>query len=161
MCVLAGEPIRIATEHDRKAHGSREDLLAALLRFESGAIGLLEVNWLTPAKVRELTVTGERGMFVVDYLEQHLTLYENAQSTERWPELDIFDGVTEGNVTRFAIAREEPLRAQLTAVVRAVRGERAPVVTGEDGVRVLELALAAVDANGRTLELPARRSISD
>jgi predicted dehydrogenase len=100
-------------------------------------------------------------MFVVDYLEQHLTLYENAQSTERWPELDIFDGVTEGNVTRFAIAREEPLRAPLTAVVRAVRGERAPVVTGEDGVRVLELALAAVDANGRTLELPARRSISD
>jgi hypothetical protein len=38
-------------------------------------------------------VTGERGMFAVDYLEQHLTLYENAQATERWPELDILDGM--------------------------------------------------------------------
>lgn len=153
MCVLAGEPVRISSELDRKAHGSREDLLAALLRFDSGVIGLLEVNWLTPTKVRQLTVTGERGMFVVDYLDQHLTLFENAQATERWPELDVFDGVTEGNVTRFAIAREEPLRAQLGAFVRAVRGKAPIAVTAEDGLRVLELALAAIDANGRTIDL--------
>lgn len=157
MCVLAGEPVRISSELDRKAHGSREDLLAALLRFESGVIGLLEVNWLTPTKVRQLTVTGERGMFVVDYLEQHLTLYENAQATERWPELDVFDGVTEGDVTRFAITREEPLRAQLTAFVRAVRNEAPVAVTGDDGLRVLELALAAVEANGRTIDLVEQR----
>lgn len=161
MCVLAGTPVRISSELDRKAHGSREDLLAALLRFDSGAIGLLEVNWLTPTKVRQLTVTGERGMFVVDYLEQHLTLYENAQATERWPALDVFDGVTEGNVTRFAITREEPLRAQLTAFVRAVRGEAPVAVTGSDGLRVLELALAAIDANGRTIDVgaPATKAI--
>ena len=155
MCRLAGTPVRISSETDRKAHGTREDLLAALLRFDSGAIGLLEVNWLTPTKVRQLTVTGERGMFVVDYLEQHLTLYENAQATERWPELDVFDGVTEGNVTRYAIPREEPIRAQLDAFVDAVRGEAPVAVTGEDGLQVLELALAAIEANGRTIELAA------
>jgi UDP-N-acetylglucosamine 3-dehydrogenase len=155
MCRLAGTPVRISSETDRKAHGTREDLLAALLRFDSGAIGLLEVNWLTPTKVRQLTVTGERGMFVVDYLEQHLTLYENAQATERWPELDVFDGVTEGNVTRYAISREEPIRAQLEAFVDAVRGEAPVAVTGEDGLQVLELALAAIEANGRTIELAA------
>lgn len=155
MCLLAGTPVRIASETDRKAHRTREDLLAAILRFDSGVIGLLEVNWLTPTKVRQLTVTGERGMFVVDYLEQHLTLYENAQATERWPQLDVFDGVTEGNVTRFAIPREEPLRAQLTAFVRAVKGEAPVAVGGDEGLRVLELALAAVESNGRTIDLTA------
>ena len=155
MCRLAGTPVRISSETDRKAHGTREDLLAALLRFDSGAIGLLEVNWLTPTKVRQLTVTGERGMFVVDYLEQHLTLYENAQATERWPELDVFDGVTEGNVTRYAIPREEPIRAQLDAFVDAVLGDAPVAVTGEEGLQVLELALAAIEANGRTIELAA------
>jgi predicted dehydrogenase len=153
MCVLGGEPVRISSELDRRSDGAREDLLAALLRFDSGAIGVLEVNWLTPTKVRQLSVTGERGMFVVDYLEQHLTLYENAQASERWVELDVFDGVTEGNVTRFAIAREEPLRAQLTAFVAAVRGEAPVQVGGDEAIRVLKLALLAVEADGRTLDV--------
>ena len=155
MCEIAGTPLRVSAELDRRAHSSHEDLLAATLRFDSGIIGLLETNWLTPAKVRQLTVTGERGMLVVDYLEQHLTLYENAHERESWRTLDIFDGVTEGNVIRFAIPRVEPLRAQLDAFVAAVRGESAVVVSGEDGLRALRLALAVVEAGrrGHTLEL--------
>jgi len=149
MCELAGRPLRVYAETDRKAHRSDEDLLAALLRFDSGIIGLLEVNWLTPDKVRQLTVTGERGMFVVDYLNQHLTLFENAQATEAWETIAIFEGVTEGNVTRYAIQRTEPLRAQLEAFVRAVRGDEPVAVAGEDGLRAVRLALAAVEA-GRT-----------
>jgi UDP-N-acetylglucosamine 3-dehydrogenase len=146
MCVLAGEPIRIAAETDRKAHRTHEDLVAALLRFDSGIVGVLEVNWLTPDKVRQLAATGERGMFVVDYLNQHLTLYENAQASEAWETIAIFEGVTEGNVTRFAIPRVEPLRAQLEAFVLAVRGEAPVAVTGEDGLRAVRLALAVVEA---------------
>lgn len=146
MCELAGTPIRLSAESDRKAHRSHEDLLAAILRFENGIIGLLEVNWLTPTKVRQLTVTGERGTFVVDYLNQHLTLYENAHESESWSALDIFDGVTEGNVIRFAIPRVEPLHAQLDAVVAAIRGEEVEIVTGEAGFRALRLALAVVEA---------------
>jgi predicted dehydrogenase len=155
MCTLAGDPIRVSAELDRKAHRTREDLLAAVMRFDSGAVGVLEVNWLTPTKVRQLSVTGERGMFVVDYLNQHLSLFENAQTTEHWETLAIFDGVAEGNVTRFAIEREEPLQAQLNAFVAAVRGEAPVAVSGEDGIRVLEVALAVIEAGttNRTLEL--------
>jgi UDP-N-acetylglucosamine 3-dehydrogenase len=146
MATLVGEPVRISAETDQKAHRTHEDLLAALIRFDSGTVGLLEVNWLTPDKIRQLTVTGERGTFVVDYLNQHLTLYENAHATDAWETLAIFEGVTEGNVTRFALPRAEPLRLQLEAFVRAVRGEVPVVVTGDDGVRAVRLALAIVEA---------------
>ena len=146
MCELAGTPVRLSAEVDRKAHRSHEDLLAATLRFDGGVIGLLEVNWLTPTKVRQLTVTGERGTFVVDYLNQHLTLYENAHESESWPALDIFDGVTEGNVVRFAIPRVEPLRAQLDAVVAAIGGADVEYGDGGAGLRALRLALAVVEA---------------
>ncbi len=153
MCTLAGRPTRVSAEVDRKAHRSHEDLLAATLRFDSGVIGLLEVNWLTPTKVRQLSVTGEGGMLVVDYLNQHLTLYENAHESESWQTLDIFDGVTEGNVVRFAITRVEPLRAQLDAFVHLVRGEESESVTPADGIRAITLALAVVEAgeSGRTV----------
>ncbi len=157
MCELAGRPLRVAAETARKAHRSHEDLLVATLRFDSGAIGLLEVNWLTPAKVRRLTVTGERGMFEVDYLQQHLTLYENSHEAESWNALDIFDGVSEGNVTRFAVVRVEPLRAQLEAFVAAVRGEPSGATTGPEGLRALRLALAVLraGAEGRSIEIEA------
>jgi predicted dehydrogenase len=155
MCELAGTPLRVSAETARRAHRSHEDLLAATLRFDSGVIGLLEVNWLTPAKVRRLTITGEGGMFEVDYLQQHLTLYENSREYESWKTLDIFDGVSEGNVTRFAIARVEPLRAQLQAFVAGVRGEAAIAMGGTEALRALRLALAVVRAGeqGTTLEL--------
>lgn len=155
MCELAGKPTRVSAEIDRRAHRTHEDLLAATLRFESGVIGLLEVNWLTPTKVRQLSVTGERGMLVVDYLNQHLTLFENAHESASWPTLDIFDGVTEGNVVRFAINRVEPLRAQLDEFLRLVRGEETSSVTPADGVRALTLALAVVESGrrGETLQL--------
>ena len=155
MCELAGTPIRVSAEIDRRAHSTHEDLLAATLRFDSGIIGLLEVNWLTPTKVRQLTVTGERGMFIIDYLNQHLTLYENAHESESWPALDVFDGVTEGNVIRYAIPRVEPLRAQLDAFARRVRGEDVEVISAADGLRALRLALAVVTAGttGSTLRL--------
>ena len=155
MCELAGTPVRLSAESDRKAHRSHEDLLAAIIRFDSGVIGLLEANWLTPTKVRELTVTGERGTFVVDYLNQHLTLYENAHESESWSTLDIFDGVTEGNVVRYAIPRIEPLHAQLDAVLAAVRGEDVEYVDGKAALRALRLALAVVEAgaSGASVEL--------
>ncbi len=154
---LAGTPVRLSAEADRKAHRSHEDLLAAILRFDSGVIGVLEVNWLTPMKVRQLTVTGERGTFVVDYLNQHLTLYENSHESESWSALDIFDGVTEGNVVRFAIPRVEPLRAQLEAVIAAIRGEGVEYVDGQAGLRALRLALAVIEAgvSGAAVELEA------
>jgi len=155
MSMLGGKALRVSAEVDRRAHSSHEDLLAATLRFDSGIIGLLEVNWLTPTKVRQLSVTGERGMLVVDYLNQHLTLFENAHESESWQTLDIFDGVTEGNVIRFAINRVEPLRAQLDAFVRLVRGDQSDSVDAAAGINALRLALAVLESGslGQTVTL--------
>ena len=127
--------MRLSAEVDREAHrpGTRT-CSPRSCAFDSGVIGVLELHRLTPTKVRQLTVTGERGTFVVDYLNQHLTLYENSHESESWSALDIFDGVTEGNVVRFAIPRVEPLRAQLEAVIAAIRGEGVEYVDGQAGL---------------------------
>ena len=56
-------------ETEQRIHTDHEDLFTGLIKFASGAVGLLEINWLTPTKVRKLTVTGERGMYEADYLK--------------------------------------------------------------------------------------------
>ena len=77
--LLGSEVARVQAETEQRINTEHEDMLIGVLRFANGVVGVLDVNWLTPTKIRELSVLGERGMFVVDYLARELTFYENAQ----------------------------------------------------------------------------------
>jgi UDP-N-acetylglucosamine 3-dehydrogenase len=135
-----GSPIeRVFAETDRRIHQTHEDLVSCALRFASGTVGVIDINWLTPTKIRELSVLGERGMFVVNYLTQDLTLYENTSSAGTD---DVFAvmGVSEGRMIRFPVQKFEPLKAEIQAFVAAVRDGGKPLVDGDEGVRALYLA---------------------
>ena len=144
---LIGSPVtRMQVELHRHFHQSHEDLLSALLRFENGVIGMLDINWLTPTKIRELSVIGERGMFVANYLTQDLTFYENDLCCDQqWPELAVM-GVSEGRSIRQKLQRREPLFEELHAFSAAVYAGHAPAVSGSDAIVALELANQIVQA---------------
>lgn len=146
MRYVSGEEIvRVYAETERRIHSHCEDLLTGLVRLSDGAVGTLTVNWLTPTKIRELYVTGEYGMFRVDYLTQDLYFYENATAGGNgWEALHMLRGVSEGRMIRHVVAKKEPLRAQHEAFLAAVRGEAPVAVTGLDGLRALQLAEAIV-----------------
>jgi predicted dehydrogenase len=148
---LIGSPIlRAQVELSRCIHRSHEDMLSALLRFENGVLGMLDINWLTPTKIRELSVIGEGGMFVANYLTQDLTLYENDFCGDsRWPSIAIM-GVSEGRMIRQKVRRREPLREELLSFSEAVREGRPPLVSGEDALHALTQAYYLVDEGSRT-----------
>jgi UDP-N-acetylglucosamine 3-dehydrogenase len=145
MCHLVGSDVsRLYAETEQRIHTEHEDMLNALLKFESGAVGVLQVNWLTPAKIRELSVLGERGLFHVNYLTQELTHFKNAEVGAGWDALRYLRGVSEGEVVRFPITQAEPLRLELQSFLRAVREDGRVEVDGEAGLQALHLALALV-----------------
>ena len=76
--LTGSDPLRIYAETEKRINTDLEDLVVGLLRFPGGITGALEINWLTPTKVREVLVLGERGLFRVDDLTQDLFFYENA-----------------------------------------------------------------------------------
>ena len=137
--LLHSEPVRIHAETEQGIHTDHEDLFTGLVKFASGAVGLLEINWLTPTKVRKLTVTGEYGMYEADYLSQDLVFYANADPGQ----------MTEGEMTRRAVQRREPLLVELSEFVSAIRnGGHAPV-SPRDGLVAMLLARAMVEAASR------------
>jgi UDP-N-acetylglucosamine 3-dehydrogenase len=135
-------PNRLYAEVEKRLHTDHEDLLLCLLRFPDNINASLEINWLTPTKVRELTVLGERGLFRVDDLTQDLYFYENAGAdTVLWPEMQTLRGVREGSMVRYVFPRFEPLKAELQAFITAIREGTPSPVSGEDGLVALHLAL--------------------
>lgn len=143
MRFLSGSEVeRVYAESGGRAQEDADDLVCATLRFESGSSGLLETNWITPTKVRELTVLGEGGMFVVNYLTQELTFYEHPTRATEWDHLSGMRGGGEGDMVRFALNRREPLRVQWEAFVAAIRSGEPAAVGGTDALAALSTARA-------------------
>lgn len=145
--VTGDEPVRVFAETEQRIHTRHEDLVVGVLRFAGGIAGMLEINWLTPVKQREVLVLGERGMLRVDDLAQNLYFHENALANGMdWNALSVLKGVNEGRMIRYPLQRYEPLRAELEAFATAVLEDKPVPVSGEDGLAALRLALALVES---------------
>lgn len=143
--LIGSNVVRLYAETEQKIHSAYEDTVVGTIRFANGVLGSLNVDWLTPTKIRELAVTGERGMFVVDDLNQELYLYENQEANgDQWSNLALLHGVSAGRMIRYPVARREPLRNELEAFATAVRDDLPVPVSAEDGLAALDLAQALV-----------------
>ncbi|RKR20337.1 Gfo/Idh/MocA family protein [Arthrobacter oryzae] len=123
-----------------------EDMVAATGQLESGVITNHLVNWLSPMKERLTIVTGEKGAFVADTVTADLTFFENGTVATEWDSMAAFRGVSEGNMTRLAIAKPEPLRTEHEAFRDAVLGLRNDVVTMREGLDTLAVAEAVLES---------------
>lgn len=141
--LLGDEVERVYAESSSHIATGNEDLFAGMLRFRGGALGILDINWLTPAKERSLTVLCEKGMFLVDYAAQSLAFYENYAASARE---GAYASVTEGPMTRYPIANREPLRVELEAFRDAVVQHSAAPVSAHDGMVALAVAEALVQS---------------
>ena len=93
---------------------------------------MLDVNWLTPAKRRQLNVVGEEGMFELDYLTQRLTFTRAGAGAPRL--IAGYAPTFSGDVAELPVANAEPLAAELDAFLKVVREGGRPVVDVEDGL---------------------------
>ncbi len=107
---------------------SFEDHAVIVLRFNHEYAGIVETNWLTPHKVRKLSVIGLKGVAYLDYLDQTVELHD-----EKW-------------VRTAKVEKNEPLRNELKYFIECVSTNRQPSPSGEDGKHALEVAMAAIES---------------
>lgn len=144
--ITGGRVSRAVAETARKAHKTCEDMVSALLRFTTGEIGVIDVHWLSPQKIRQLSVVGEGGMVVADYLSQDVFFYKNGRVNDTWIPASNFSGAIEGDMVKTYIPKREPLRIEHEQFLESVVDDKAPYVTGEDGLAALEVALRLIDS---------------
>jgi UDP-N-acetylglucosamine 3-dehydrogenase len=128
----------------RTAHRSgraHEDMVLAIGTLSKGTIATHTVNWLSPFKERTTIVTGEFGALVADTLTADLTYFQNGLVQSSWAQVSTFRGVSEGDVTRYALERREPLLSEHEAFRDAVlTGNTDKIVTLAEGADVVMTA---------------------
>lgn len=145
MRYLVGSKItEIASFTGSVHHPTHEDHANILLRFSNGPLGSVEVNWLTPMKLRTLSLTGLEKAVQVDYMDQ---LLEISRST--------FLGDSHGDLYRpqWQVERmqhkskyTEPLVGELLDFAAAVQDGKAPLIPMTDAIESLKAALISIEA---------------
>lgn len=146
--VARARPVRVYAETARRLHAEHEDLLFGLLHFPSATKGMVDVNWLTPAKRRQLVVLGEEGMFELDFLTQRLT-FTNMPDIRNPSLIGGYAPTFEGRVEEIPVATHEPLAAELDAFVATVRSGGRPAVDVHDGRWAVATAAALLRSSQR------------
>lgn len=138
-----------------KSGREHEDMVSVAGRMANGVLVNHLVNWLSPFKDRTTIVTGEKGALVADTALGDLTFYRNGTIPIEWTQVANFRGVTEGEVTRFALEKREPLRVEQENFRDAILGTRNDHVTMAEGVRTLEVVEAILKsaAEGESVRL--------
>lgn len=131
----------------RRIHTSHEDMILGTLRFANGAVGALDVNWLTPTKIRQLTVSGDKGTFIADYLTQDLAFYENGVVSSDWDDLQALQNISEGNAIRYSFVKEEPLKAELSGFVQSILDDTDVPASPESAADALTIALDLIESS--------------
>ena len=112
-----------------------EDTVLATLRFDNEVTGVLDVNWLSPVKVRELQVIGERGMLLLDYVTQEVRRYrEDPGGGFGSPGADAGDGEL------LPVKKREPLRVELESFLGSVAAHEQPTADCAEAIATLDVA---------------------
>ena len=139
----ADSPTEVFCNAGRVNGGDLLDYADVFLRFGRVAC-LLQVNWVTPVKIRELAVTGTRGYAEVEYVRQELR-YHSAQDVRPVDSYSEVTAYSEQAPELLAHEHVEPLARELGEFLRAVEGRPAEIVSGEEGKRSMEIALQLVE----------------
>lgn len=146
----------VSAQTAHKSGRAHEDMISIVGRLDDGIIATHLINWLSPMKERVTVVTGERGTFIADTATGDLTFFANGTAALEWDSVSAFRGVSEGDITRFAYPKREPLRAELEAFRDAVNGRPSELSTMEEAVhtlQVVEAALQSAQTAGAVVEI--------
>ncbi len=130
-----------------------EDHANILLEFENGVFAFIEVNWLTPMKVRKVALTCSKNFVEMDYINQFLHI--SSSIMKRIDTGNLYRIPQEYEERKIELERREPLRNELTDFLSAIEDGGSPLIPGEEGVETLEIAHAAMLSakNGMKVEI--------
>lgn len=148
ICNLIGRaPQRVScTGRDHVTKGIA-DVASLTLEFSEGVTAFVDVSWLDPNKVRQVTVVGSRKMIVYDDVHPSEKVRIFNKRVEAPPHYDTFGDFQYayhyGDVVSPHLPNSEPLRLEMQHFAACIREGTKPSTDGYNGLQVVRILEAA------------------
>ena len=123
-----------------------EDVAFITLYFPNQVIAHINVNWLSPVKVRTTLIGGEKKMLVWNDLEadEKVKIYDKGvQVTNREGVYDLLVNYRSGDMWAPRVEPVEALNLELSYFVDCIANDQTPFNDGQAGLRVVKMLEAA------------------
>ncbi|WP_213806332.1 Gfo/Idh/MocA family oxidoreductase [Granulicella sp. dw_53] len=158
--ILPCSPCAVAATGINHLFGGTENLAYLTLFFEQNLIAHINVNWLSPVKVRRTLVGGTKQMIVYDDMEpsEKVKVYDkgitvNGSSDSLYKALV---GYRSGDMFAPQLDVSEALKVEIQHFVECIRTGAEPITGGQAGlrvVRILESASLSMKQRGKLIHL--------
>lgn len=158
--VLRTHPVAVSATGINHVSNAPENVAYMTLFFNSSLIAHINVNWLSPVKLRLTMIAGSKKMIVFDDLQpsEKIKVYDTGITVNKQPDniYDILIGYRTGDMWAPRFDTTEALRAEALHFLDCIEKGREPDTNGEMGlrvVRILEAATKSIREKGNLVTL--------
>ena len=134
---LDSEAVEVYAQTNKIFHASEVEVETGgleMITFQNGVFATIDTSWSRPPYWPTwggltFEMVTERGAVIVDGFKQNITVYSHANQRPAWQ----YWG-------------SDMNQAMISEFISAIRDEREPSVTGVDGLRAVEVVMAAYDS---------------
>ena len=146
--ILQGTPQAVVATGQNHLN-DQEDVAFMTVYFPDKVIAHINVNWLSPVKVRTTLIGGEKRMLVWNDLEadEKVKIYDKGvDATTREGYYKLFVNYRSGNMWAPRLEQVEALRHELAYFVDCITSGKDPFNDGHAGLRVVKMLEAATQS---------------
>ena len=143
--LIKGDPEAIVATGERHLNGV-EDVAYLTVYFPRNVIAHINVNWLSPVKIRTTLVGGQKKMLVWNDLvaDEKLRVYDKGVKITSGEGLrDVLVSYRTGDMWAPQIEQPEALRVELDYFADCVKNGKSPFNDGSAGLRIVKMLEAA------------------
>jgi predicted dehydrogenase len=144
--MIVGSPLAALDAIGTPVFSSEIDIANARLRFESGCVANVTASRVSLKTERKLRIFHDQGYLSIDLSQKLITAIRKPEPMSPRPlNPQLATGALPVQFEEISCEPGDALLAEIEAFLAAVRGERAVMVTGEDGLQALKTAIAITE----------------
>lgn len=158
--VLGASPVAVSATGLSHVRDQPANIAFMTLFFDSDIIAHINVNWLSPVKIRRTLVGGSKRMIVYDDLEtsEKVKIYDKGITVTETPDevRKLLISYRTGDLWSPKVNETEALRLEVAHFRNCIDGKEKPLTPGERGlaiVRMLEAADESMKKRGQAIKL--------
>jgi predicted dehydrogenase len=143
--VISKKPEAIVATGEKHLNG-HVDMAFITIYFPGSVIAHINVNWMSPVKVRTTLIGGEKRMLVWNDLEadEKIKVYDKGVQMSTDSIYELLVSYRSGDMWAPRVEQTEALKAEIADFVDCIVNDRTPINDGKAGWRIVKM-LEAVD----------------